>query len=66
MSTRIHILPLIPTSCRPEMEACGLGHVPMQMVHRLEQATGTRLNPGHNPDVRAMFHLWEPLRCSYM
>ncbi|GAX85025.1 hypothetical protein CEUSTIGMA_g12445.t1 [Chlamydomonas eustigma] len=45
------------------MEQDGLGHLPMQMVERLEKATGNSLSLGYQEGLKPMFHLWEPLRC---
>jgi hypothetical protein len=44
------------------MEAEGLGHIPNQMVERLEAATGNTIPPGYKAGLEPMFHLWQPLR----
>jgi hypothetical protein len=47
------------------MVAEGLGHVPSQMVSKLEAALGVKFPPGYNPGLAFMSHLWEDLQASY-
>ncbi|KAG2436358.1 hypothetical protein HXX76_006665 [Chlamydomonas incerta] len=50
---------------RSEMEAAGLGPLLRQCVSGLERAFRISLPPGHQPGLRCMYHLWEPLRTIY-
>ncbi|KAG2454544.1 hypothetical protein HYH02_000389 [Chlamydomonas schloesseri] len=50
---------------RSEMEAAGLGPLLRQCVSALECAFRISLPPGHQPGLRCMYHLWEPLRTIY-
>lgn len=47
------------------MEAEGLGAELEDIMVQLEAKYGRRLQPGYNPSLRFMSHLWEPLRHKY-
>jgi hypothetical protein len=51
--------------CRQEMQDDGLGHVPAEMLNRLEEAWGLVLKPGYTPGLQFMGHLWEPLKAQW-
>lgn len=53
------------TSCSGEMEAEGMGAELEDIMVQLESKYGWRLQPGYNPSLRFMSHLWEPLRHMY-
>lgn len=38
---------------------------PLALVEEVETAWGLQLQPGYNPDLSYMSHLWQPLRCHY-
>ncbi|WIA21765.1 hypothetical protein OEZ85_000927 [Tetradesmus obliquus] len=48
-----------------QMADAGLGHVPGQMVEELQAAWGVSFEPGYNPGVSFLGHLWEPLNASW-
>jgi hypothetical protein len=54
-----------PFSCSGEMEAEGLDSELEDIMVQLEAKYGRRLQPGYNPSLRFMSHLWEPLRHMY-
>lgn len=47
------------------MKSEGLGHVGREMLYAFENATGMTFPEGHNPDLKFMAHLWEPVRHVY-
>ncbi|WIA42213.1 hypothetical protein OEZ86_009473 [Tetradesmus obliquus] len=48
-----------------QMADAGLGHVPGQMIVELQAAWGVSFEPGYNPGVSFLGHLWEPLNASW-
>ncbi|KAG2483256.1 hypothetical protein HYH03_017854 [Edaphochlamys debaryana] len=50
---------------RSDMEAAGQGPLLARCVAALECSFRIALPPGHQPGLRCMFHLWEPLRTIY-
>ncbi len=50
---------------RERMAELGLGALPARMVDQLEATWGIRFEPGYNPNVEFMGHLWEPLNASW-
>eukprot|EP00198_Chlamydomonas_reinhardtii_P010637 XP_001699974.1 predicted protein [Chlamydomonas reinhardtii] len=62
---RDNVAELIAYGFWSEMEAAGLGPMLRQCVSALECAFRISLPPGHQPGLRCMYHLWEPLRTIY-
>eukprot|EP00877_Chromochloris_zofingiensis_P001901 jgi/Chrzof1/11711/Cz06g06140.t1 len=50
---------------RDQMIAEGLGHIPSEMVSRLEEVWHLTFEPGYNSNVQFMGHLWEDLRAAH-
>eukprot|EP00877_Chromochloris_zofingiensis_P001902 jgi/Chrzof1/11712/Cz06g06150.t1 len=50
---------------RDQMIAEGLGHIPSEMVSRLEEVWHLTFEPGYNSNIEFMGHLWEDLRVTY-
>jgi hypothetical protein len=42
-----------------------LADIPSQMVDQLQGVLGVTFEPGYNPGLRFMSHLWEPLKAHH-